>query len=627
MKTLIATILFLITIFLSVIVNCDDYFVDTVVGNDTANDGSHDAPWRTITFTLSNVVCSSDNPAIIYIAEGYYNLNNGEKLPLMINDNIYLIGSDKKYTILSGDNKSSLIVCKNASNIKISNLTITNGIDNSSWGGAIYCLSSTVMITDCNINKNYSTGSGGAVYCLNNSILDIEDCTINDNKAEDKGGAIYGLNSTLMIKNCLFQKNFADKGGTILFEESSVDFEDCSILDNNALDGGGLYGIKSQTSIKRCHIDYNHGFDISGGVSIFESPQTIIEDSTINYNGIEQIYCQSGGLYCENSKVYLFDCEIIGNTALGGVEKGWSGGLYSFDSDVTIYNSQIYKNSSYDSKAFIPAIVGKNSNFSIFYSNILDNSGIQLFDGCSSVIIDSIIRDNNLSFLGNPAKIFYCNTDCVYGGVGNINADPLFVSGPRGSYYLSQNAAGQDFTSLCVNSGCPLPIIGALMNVDNMTTRTDGVLDCDRIDIGYHYKPPVLLNLEIKPEQDVFKKKDKIEISIDVDTAPVENIVDLYFIMQDPMGSIYSAMNWDEGLYVSVPDLTLIENLVLDDLFILEASIPSDIPQIKKSGSYTFAVFVTLQGKTDPISNIAAKSIKVDLYSNLWSYLQKCPLH
>jgi len=43
---------------------------------------------------------------------------------------------------------------------------------------------------------------------------------------------------------------------------------------------------------------------------------------------------------------------------------------------------------------------------------------------------------------------------------GNIDADPLFVTGPQGEYYLSQTAAGQGADSPAVNAGDPQQILG-----------------------------------------------------------------------------------------------------------------------------------------------------------------------
>ena len=61
-----------------------------------------------------------------------------------------------------------------------------------------------------------------------------------------------------------------------------------------------------------------------------------------------------------------------------------------------------------------------------------------------------------------------------------VNADPMFVTGPLGNYYLDPTSPAVDAGSdTAVNRG-----------VDDKTTRTDGTLDSGTADIGYHYPVP-----------------------------------------------------------------------------------------------------------------------------------------
>ena len=69
--------------------------------------------------------------------------------------------------------------------------------------------------------------------------------------------------------------------------------------------------------------------------------------------------------------------------------------------------------------------------------------------------------------------------------MGNIDADPLFVSGPLGDYYLSQVAAGQGVDSPCVDVGSGRAVKQGL---DTLTTRTDQIPDAGIVDMGYHYR-------------------------------------------------------------------------------------------------------------------------------------------
>jgi hypothetical protein len=76
---------------------------------------------------------------------------------------------------------------------------------------------------------------------------------------------------------------------------------------------------------------------------------------------------------------------------------------------------------------------------------------------------------------------------------GNIDADPLFCSGPDGDHYLGQQAAGQPADSPCLDAGSdpadlvcsPLP--GNVPCIGLCTSRTDRVNDTGQADMGYHY--------------------------------------------------------------------------------------------------------------------------------------------
>ncbi len=104
------------------------------------------------------------------------------------------------------------------------------------------------------------------------------------------------------------------------------------------------------------------------------------------------------------------------------------------------------------------------------------------------IITGHILIDNNqtldirYSNLINGESAIQVEDDASYTwGPGMISADPLFVNGPQGGYYLGQEAAGQPVDSPCVDAGDPAT------EVPLGVTRTDGYPDTGTIDIGYHY--------------------------------------------------------------------------------------------------------------------------------------------
>ena len=105
----------------------------------------------------------------------------------------------------------------------------------------------------------------------------------------------------------------------------------------------------------------------------------------------------------------------------------------------------------------------------------------------SAVALPYLVTDTALGGSGATAASNRITIGCIgvgWQGTGNINSDPLFVTGPLGDYYLSQIAAGQAQNSPCVDTGDPASsmIIG--------TTRTDEIQDSGVVDMGYHYPLP-----------------------------------------------------------------------------------------------------------------------------------------
>jgi hypothetical protein len=101
---------------------------------------------------------------------------------------------------------------------------------------------------------------------------------------------------------------------------------------------------------------------------------------------------------------------------------------------------------------------------------------------------------------GSGYTVTYSCLGQIVPGVGNIFADPCFVTGPEGDYYLSQVAAGQGVTSPCVDAGSDL---AANLGMDILTTRTDEVGDAGIVDMGYHYPAGTLNPADINGDDGV----------------------------------------------------------------------------------------------------------------------------
>jgi hypothetical protein len=111
----------------------------------------------------------------------------------------------------------------------------------------------------------------------------------------------------------------------------------------------------------------------------------------------------------------------------------------------------------------------------IIWGNTAVSNGNQIYHSASSSVITLVYCD-------------YDNGTNDVEGVGTVNeagvciySDPLFVTGPKGDYYLDHTTP-----SPCVDAGSGS---AANLGLDTKTTRTDSATDTGFVDIGYHYDP------------------------------------------------------------------------------------------------------------------------------------------
>ncbi len=353
---------------------------------------------------------------------------------------------------------------------------------------------------------------GGAVYCADYAKADFNDCAFSNNEADSSGvggpddfisfgGAVaWEYDSRVIFKNCHFTNNAATIGGAMFWHDtkSSQRIDGCNFYGNTAFHGGGMYFFTSTPRIARSNFSANRAIEEigqGGGIYCFDA-DTQITDCNISGNDANS---SGGGVYIASwgKPVLLRNCLITNNSAGrdgGGVSADWitfyldiknctiannvvtgvgfplgsyGGGLYTaYDSDARIIDSIIWGNSApYGNQIAIDTYYGEPSSVDVDYSAV-QGGAVNVFVDSGSTLT---WRDFNLN---------------------NVALDPLFVSGYGGSYYLSQEAAGQDTNSPCVDTGSSDADSAGMYR---HTTRTDHIAEQfdSVVDMGYHFVLPM----------------------------------------------------------------------------------------------------------------------------------------
>ncbi len=359
----------------------------------------------------------------------------------------------------------------------LAGVTIMNGVAPPEYdaGGGIFARDGAPVIRDCVIRDCEAGGAGaGGVFADRGTV--VRHCRIQSNRAVAIGGI---LSLGAQIIDCTVTGNVSENndGGGIFAIDGVI--RRCTITDNHSTgghSGGGIYA--NGAWVEDCIITGNSARS-GGGISVFG--RAIVRGCLIADNRAES----GGGLVDSwwGSSLEVENCTFTGNTAD-------SGAAANLDGKTTMTNCLITANVATRSTGGVA--VSSESEARLVNCTITANTGtagggISAGDDSGLTVLNSIIWHNvphEVSFASVPPEILFSDVNGGFEGEGNIDADPLFVEGPRGGYYLSQIRAGQEVNSPCVDAGSGKAQDGAL---ENTTTRTDERKDRRIIDMGYHY--------------------------------------------------------------------------------------------------------------------------------------------
>ena len=327
------------------------------------------------------------------------------------------------------------------------------------------------------------------------------------------------------IKNCLHSA-----GGGILISNASPLIIQCVIDGNNSVHGGGLYIEHSNTALVQCSIIKNmvDGYwDGRGGAMIIENSDIEIDQCIIRDNRSIGYDNAVGGIICSQSNLLINKSLIIHNTSSSGRNNG--GGFSISSSNVTVINSVIAKSSSSLNWGIVSV-----SNVTLINSVVADNWSYHGFSKNKShfTLINCIVWGNSSNSTPHGDSTFdirYSNIQGGWEGIGNINADPLFMG----------TANSPDYRLMPLS-----PCIDAGASENAPSTDLDGNDRSDgHVDMGaYEFYWPTETTTYVAMPTREFYPGDKTSCSVLVwNTTDDLPIYTKLFVILDVLGNTYFA--------------------------------------------------------------------------------------
>ena len=101
---------------------------------------------------------------------------------------------------------------------------------------------------------------------------------------------------------------------------------------------------------------------------------------------------------------------------------------------------------------------------------------------------------------------------------------------------------------------------------------------------------------------------------LDVKTGSLAMHADIYFVLEDPSGTLYygDGWRWETRSDPALRNIFLPGNIDIEDARILTFEVPDYSPPIRSTGDYTFYFYATYPGTSDFISNVSSVSFTIE---------------
>ena len=287
-------------------------FYVSMDGNNN-NPGTESAPFKTIGHALSLVKDDSTITTTIYVGEGVFSPSTtGEQFPIVLPDNVHLIGTSRETSILDAEADSIkqrrvIKIVEECENIKVANFTITGGNAESAGcigGGGIlvthpdlaYVFDGPVSSANAVFENLIVTGNhaaaGAGISIWRVSGPNLSDLIVQENTAEVFGGGIMIFSSVASVmdvtvsgNNCIVDSS---SGGGIIINNSEATLTKISVTDNTAFWGGGMSIFNTDAVLTNLTVSGNVATAIGSGLVVGANANAMLANSIIWGNDPDQ---------------------------------------------------------------------------------------------------------------------------------------------------------------------------------------------------------------------------------------------------------------------------------------------------------------------------------------------------
>jgi len=301
------------------------------------------------------------------------------------------------------------------------------------------------------------------------------------------GAGLWTWSAQATINGCTFNGNIGYEGAGVRLSGNAneVDVIDCAFTGNLAhRSGGGMHSSMGHVNVLNSSFEGNTALDNAGGLAINGGPAGASRVEQCVFDGNDAGFIGGGGMFGGN--VSIIGSEFAGNTA----ELGAGAGTFLNSTDLAFIGCRFTNNTATTNGAaaatiglvearFVNCVITGNTaphgqgavytsvnpvlmvppDFGVPVEHSVDlvnclvvgNTGGGVVNNATATavnIANSIVRGNQLGaqLSGPEVHVAYSNIQGGAPGVGNIDADPLFINPAIGNYRLAED-------SPCIDAG------------------------------------------------------------------------------------------------------------------------------------------------------------------------------